>query len=134
MKYPFLFALHFKKRNTYCLELLNLCSTSMCVKDVIHFRISGLKVVGESFSPALHLQLEDSSGSRENDVKLLKRVVDYVSVPMAIKIYRCISFIFPVEKQIGRVTCWVTFVGMPCRKAARNPVSSLTIGLVNTIF
>uniref|UniRef100_A0A8C6YLS4 Serine palmitoyltransferase 1 n=2 Tax=Nothoprocta perdicaria TaxID=30464 RepID=A0A8C6YLS4_NOTPE len=39
--------------------------------------ISGLKVVGESFSPALHLQLEESRGSRENDVKLLKRVVDY---------------------------------------------------------
>ncbi|KAF4804138.1 Serine palmitoyltransferase 1 [Turdus rufiventris] len=39
--------------------------------------ISGLKVVGESFSPALHLQLEESCGSRENDVKLLKRVVDY---------------------------------------------------------
>ncbi|EOA97528.1 Serine palmitoyltransferase 1, partial [Anas platyrhynchos] len=59
-------------------ELLNSCSTSMCIKDVIiHFRIFGLKVVGESFSPALHLQLEDSSGSRENDVKLLKRVVDY---------------------------------------------------------
>ncbi|NWX91208.1 SPTC1 palmitoyltransferase, partial [Nothoprocta pentlandii] len=39
--------------------------------------ISGLKVVGESFSPALHLQLEESRGSRESDVKLLKRVVDY---------------------------------------------------------
>ncbi|KFP54415.1 Serine palmitoyltransferase 1, partial [Cathartes aura] len=39
--------------------------------------ICGLKVVGESFSPALHLQLEESCGSRENDVKLLKRVVDY---------------------------------------------------------
>ncbi|NXD17987.1 SPTC1 palmitoyltransferase, partial [Nothocercus nigrocapillus] len=39
--------------------------------------IFGLKVVGESFSPALHLQLEESCGSRENDVKLLKRVVDY---------------------------------------------------------
>ncbi|KAM9213470.1 serine palmitoyltransferase 1 isoform 1-T1 [Leptosomus discolor] len=39
--------------------------------------ISGLKVVGETFSPALHLQLEESCGSRENDVKLLKRVVDY---------------------------------------------------------
>lgn len=39
--------------------------------------ISGLKVVGESFSPALHLQLKESCGSRENDVKLLKRVVDY---------------------------------------------------------
>lgn len=39
--------------------------------------ISGLRVVGESFSPALHLRLEDSYGSRENDVKLLKRIVDY---------------------------------------------------------
>lgn len=42
--------------------------------------------MGESFSPALHLQLEESCGSRENDVKLLKRVVDYVSVPIVIKI------------------------------------------------
>ncbi|NXO03508.1 SPTC1 palmitoyltransferase, partial [Rhinopomastus cyanomelas] len=39
--------------------------------------ISGLKVVGESFSPALHLQLEESCGSRESDEKLLKRLVDY---------------------------------------------------------
>ncbi|OXB63413.1 hypothetical protein ASZ78_000308 [Callipepla squamata] len=39
--------------------------------------ISGLNVVGESFSPALHLRLEDSYGSRENDVKLLKKIVDY---------------------------------------------------------
>jgi len=46
--------------------------------------------VGESFSPALHLQLEESCGSRENDVKLLKRVVDYVSVLIAIKIYHCL--------------------------------------------
>ncbi|CAM4672416.1 unnamed protein product [Lepidochelys kempii] len=40
-------------------------------------RISGLLVVGESFSPALHLQLEETSGSRENDMKLLKRIADY---------------------------------------------------------
>ncbi|KAM7166654.1 serine palmitoyltransferase 1 isoform 1-T1 [Macrochelys suwanniensis] len=40
-------------------------------------RISGLIVVGESLSPALHLQLEETSGSRENDMKLLKRIVDY---------------------------------------------------------
>ncbi|XP_066567471.1 serine palmitoyltransferase 1 [Amia ocellicauda] len=39
--------------------------------------ISGLKVVGESFSPAFHLQLEKSSGSREADVKLLRAIVDY---------------------------------------------------------
>lgn len=54
---------------------------------LICFRISGLLVVGESFSPALHLQLEETSGSRENDMKLLKRIADYVSVPFAIKAY-----------------------------------------------
>ncbi|XP_020832348.1 serine palmitoyltransferase 1 isoform X1 [Phascolarctos cinereus] len=36
----------------------------------------GLRVVGESFSPAFHLQLEESTGSRENDIKLLQRIVD----------------------------------------------------------
>ncbi|XP_030422214.1 serine palmitoyltransferase 1 isoform X1 [Gopherus evgoodei] len=40
-------------------------------------RIPGLIVVGDLFSPALHLQLEETSGSRENDMKLLKRIVDY---------------------------------------------------------
>nr|XP_021520163.1 serine palmitoyltransferase 1 [Meriones unguiculatus] len=39
--------------------------------------ISGLKVVGESLSPALHLQLEESTGSREKDMKLLQEVVDH---------------------------------------------------------
>ncbi|XP_078424958.1 serine palmitoyltransferase 1 isoform X2 [Cetorhinus maximus] len=39
--------------------------------------ISGLKVVGEPFSPAIHLQLARSRGSRENDVKLLQEIVDY---------------------------------------------------------
>ncbi|KAM9590918.1 ubiquilin-1-like [Morphnus guianensis] len=34
-------------------------------------------VVDESFSPALHLQLEESCGFQENYAKLLKRVVDY---------------------------------------------------------
>lgn len=42
------------------------------------FRIPGLRVVGESLSPALHLQLEESSGSREGDMRLLKEIVDYV--------------------------------------------------------
>ncbi|XP_067114642.1 serine palmitoyltransferase 1 [Osmerus mordax] len=37
----------------------------------------GLKVVGKSFAPALHLQLERSSGSRETDVKTLRNIVDY---------------------------------------------------------
>ncbi|ERE77464.1 serine palmitoyltransferase 1 [Cricetulus griseus] len=37
--------------------------------------ISGLKVVGESLSPALHLQLEESTGSREKDVQLLQEMV-----------------------------------------------------------
>ncbi|XP_078531745.1 serine palmitoyltransferase 1 [Lissotriton helveticus] len=39
--------------------------------------ISGLKVVGENLSPALHLQLNKSSGSREKDVKLLQGIVDF---------------------------------------------------------
>uniref|UniRef100_A0A5F4VR50 Serine palmitoyltransferase 1 n=1 Tax=Callithrix jacchus TaxID=9483 RepID=A0A5F4VR50_CALJA len=38
--------------------------------------ISGLKVVGESFSPAFHLQLEESTRSREQDVRLLQEIVD----------------------------------------------------------
>ncbi|KAA0703683.1 Serine palmitoyltransferase 1 [Triplophysa tibetana] len=38
---------------------------------------AGLKVVGENFAPALHLQLENSTGSRENDLKLLRAIVDY---------------------------------------------------------
>ncbi|KAH0510096.1 Serine palmitoyltransferase 1 [Microtus ochrogaster] len=37
--------------------------------------ISGLKVVGEPLSPALHLQLEESTGSREKDVKLLQEII-----------------------------------------------------------
>ncbi|XP_065096706.1 serine palmitoyltransferase 1 isoform X1 [Paramisgurnus dabryanus] len=39
--------------------------------------IMGLKIAGESFAPALHLQLENSTGSRENDLKLLRMIVDY---------------------------------------------------------
>nr|BAE88678.1 unnamed protein product [Macaca fascicularis] len=38
--------------------------------------ISGLKVGGESLSPAFHLQLEESTGSREQDVRLLQEIVD----------------------------------------------------------
>uniref|UniRef100_A0A8D0J7J9 Serine palmitoyltransferase 1 n=2 Tax=Sus scrofa TaxID=9823 RepID=A0A8D0J7J9_PIG len=37
--------------------------------------ISGLKVAGESISPAFHLQLEESTGSRDKDVKLLQEIV-----------------------------------------------------------
>lgn len=44
------------------------------------FSISGLKVVGEPLSPAVHLQLQESSGSREGDVKLLQEIVNHVSV------------------------------------------------------
>ncbi|KAH0628180.1 hypothetical protein JD844_009016 [Phrynosoma platyrhinos] len=39
--------------------------------------IPGLRVVGQSLSPALHLQLEESTGTREGDVRLLKEIVDY---------------------------------------------------------
>lgn len=49
----------------------------MCVSLL---SISGLKVVGESFSPAFHLQLEESTGSRERDTKLLQEIVKQVSI------------------------------------------------------
>uniref|UniRef100_A0A6I8R2H8 Serine palmitoyltransferase 1 n=1 Tax=Xenopus tropicalis TaxID=8364 RepID=A0A6I8R2H8_XENTR len=39
--------------------------------------ICGLKVVGESFSPAFHLQLEKSTGCREKDMKLLQNIIDH---------------------------------------------------------
>ncbi|XP_026798598.3 serine palmitoyltransferase 1 [Pangasianodon hypophthalmus] len=39
--------------------------------------IPGLKVVGEAFAPALHLQLENSTGSRESDVRTLRSIIDY---------------------------------------------------------
>ena len=44
--------------------------------------ISGLKVVGESISPAFHLQLEESTGCRERDVKLLQEIVTQVSIQL----------------------------------------------------
>ncbi|XP_050928667.1 serine palmitoyltransferase 1 isoform X2 [Lates calcarifer] len=37
----------------------------------------GLKLVGVPFAPALHLQLERSSGSRDSDMQLLRSLVDY---------------------------------------------------------
>ncbi|KAM3849654.1 serine palmitoyltransferase 1-like [Diretmus argenteus] len=37
----------------------------------------GLKVVGVPFAPALHLQLQSSSGSRDADLKMLRSIVDY---------------------------------------------------------
>ncbi|KAJ6669681.1 hypothetical protein lerEdw1_000230 [Lerista edwardsae] len=40
--------------------------------------IPGLRVVGQSLSPALHLQLTESTGSRESDMRFLKEIVDYV--------------------------------------------------------
>ncbi|MCI4388395.1 hypothetical protein PGIGA_G00085260 [Pangasianodon gigas] len=39
--------------------------------------IPGLKVIGEAFAPALHLQLENSTGSRESDVRTLRSIIDY---------------------------------------------------------
>ncbi|KAI3362262.1 hypothetical protein L3Q82_012228 [Scortum barcoo] len=41
--------------------------------------IPGLKLVGVPFAPALHLQLERSSGSRDSDMQLLRSIVDYCS-------------------------------------------------------
>uniref|UniRef100_A0A4W4H039 Serine palmitoyltransferase 1 n=1 Tax=Electrophorus electricus TaxID=8005 RepID=A0A4W4H039_ELEEL len=37
--------------------------------------IPGLKVVGEVFAPALHLQLEQSTGSRESDIRTLRALL-----------------------------------------------------------
>ncbi|KAI4790415.1 hypothetical protein KUCAC02_034648, partial [Chaenocephalus aceratus] len=37
----------------------------------------GLKIVGVPCAPALHLQLERSSGSRESDMRLLRSIVEY---------------------------------------------------------
>uniref|UniRef100_A0AAQ6A0J7 Serine palmitoyltransferase 1 n=1 Tax=Amphiprion ocellaris TaxID=80972 RepID=A0AAQ6A0J7_AMPOC len=39
----------------------------------------GLKLVGVPFAPALHLQLEKSSGCRNSDLQLLHNIVHYVS-------------------------------------------------------
>uniref|UniRef100_A0A8C5LJH3 Serine palmitoyltransferase 1 n=1 Tax=Leptobrachium leishanense TaxID=445787 RepID=A0A8C5LJH3_9ANUR len=39
--------------------------------------VQGLRVVGESFSPAFHLQLKNSTGCREKDSKLLQEIVDH---------------------------------------------------------
>ena len=46
------------------------------------FSVPGLKVVGESISPALHLQLEETTGCRERDVKLLQEIVTQVSIQL----------------------------------------------------
>lgn len=40
------------------------------------FSISGLRVCGESFNPAIHLQLTQPSSSRETDDQLLECVVN----------------------------------------------------------
>ncbi|RXN11807.1 serine palmitoyltransferase 1 [Labeo rohita] len=59
----------------------NLPPFSMKMKNQCYIKINvmtpGLKVVGEPFAPALHLQLENSTGSRTNDLKLLRAIVDY---------------------------------------------------------
>lgn len=66
---------------------VTLCGVSVSpqwtdVTCVCFSSVSGLKVVGESISPALHLQLEESTGSREKDVKLLQEIVDQVSIQL----------------------------------------------------
>ncbi|XP_015266123.1 PREDICTED: serine palmitoyltransferase 1 [Gekko japonicus] len=48
--------------------------------ETVHKTLSwmpGLRVVGQSLSPALHLQLEESTGTRDSDMRLLKEIVDY---------------------------------------------------------
>lgn len=72
--------------------------------------VSGLKVVGESLSPALHLQLEESTGSREKDVKLLQAIVDQVSIqlysrhPTAPTLAYLTFTTLPYPKKVGYAT------------------------------
>lgn len=48
-------------------------------------------------APALHLELERSSGSRESDMKQLRSVVDYVSLTVADdSIRRTLKLLFKV--------------------------------------
>uniref|UniRef100_A0A3Q1BSA4 Serine palmitoyltransferase 1 n=1 Tax=Amphiprion ocellaris TaxID=80972 RepID=A0A3Q1BSA4_AMPOC len=56
----------------------------------------GLKLVGVPFAPALHLQLEKSSGCRNSDLQLLHNIVHYVShvcsrSPRALTLSCCVS-------------------------------------------
>lgn len=39
--------------------------------------VHGLKLVGVAFAPALHLQLEQTTGSRDADMQLLRSIVDH---------------------------------------------------------
>lgn len=56
-----------------------LCPDFCCSWLSVRDRTPGLKLVGVPFAPALHLQLERSSGSRDSDMQLLRSIVDYVS-------------------------------------------------------
>uniref|UniRef100_A0AAX7V7B8 Serine palmitoyltransferase 1 n=1 Tax=Astatotilapia calliptera TaxID=8154 RepID=A0AAX7V7B8_ASTCA len=52
----------------------------------------GLKLAGVPVAPALHLELERSSGSRESDMKQLRSVVDYcMERHVALTLARCLE-------------------------------------------
>uniref|UniRef100_A0A6Q2YCM3 Serine palmitoyltransferase 1 n=1 Tax=Esox lucius TaxID=8010 RepID=A0A6Q2YCM3_ESOLU len=59
------------------IEALNIMEEDPDIFSVLREKFQSVKVLGESYAPALHLQLESSSGSRETDVRMLRRIVDY---------------------------------------------------------
>uniref|UniRef100_A0A3B4ZPK8 Serine palmitoyltransferase 1 n=1 Tax=Stegastes partitus TaxID=144197 RepID=A0A3B4ZPK8_9TELE len=52
-------------------------SVCCCLLQYAPLKTPGLKLVGVPFAPALHLQLEKSSGCRNSDMQLLRSIVDY---------------------------------------------------------
>lgn len=62
--------------------------------------------MGVPFAPALHLQLERSSGSRDSDMQLLRSLVDYVSFCAFSKLYQTHA---PDDILIMIVFCSVVF-------------------------
>ncbi|TRY71378.1 hypothetical protein DNTS_033207, partial [Danionella cerebrum] len=60
------------------IEALNIMEEDPgALPDIILDGTPGLKVVGEWFAPAFHLQLEDGTGVRSHDLKQLRAIVDY---------------------------------------------------------
>uniref|UniRef100_A0AAY5F4S4 Serine palmitoyltransferase 1 n=1 Tax=Electrophorus electricus TaxID=8005 RepID=A0AAY5F4S4_ELEEL len=62
------------------IEALNIMEEDPGIFTILRGRsifTPSLKVVGEVFAPALHLQLEQSTGSRESDIRTLRGVIDY---------------------------------------------------------
>lgn len=63
-------------------------------------RTPGLKLAGVPVAPALHLELERSSGSRESDMKQLRSVVDYVSLTVPMKQFTVTTFLHLISNGV----------------------------------